>query len=393
MKFDQYLWNLISRDKRFVQHRRSQQPSRMRQNVKEIREQLEVFVSEHVYEIPSIRMADMCSGVLYSSPNIPYTYSPINRVFEVNSAGLQPSLDRSMSVLEDGYNLLRGKATELMVWVLSDRNRNSKREIPCSVPITHGPKDYKLSSEAMHQATLHVLSECKERNLKVDSFSTDRQWINLMTRDGKGNPTTIYQLQKDLWKEVKKISKQELYKVLASLNKHTAISCKQHQDNPKCLVVESGARAFSSATTNMKVFKAKKSGKIPEDRDEEDQSLVEHHNSDWLFRELLRKVEEDDESDLAHAIGIVENVMQYLRDQGNGSQESHFENVDGSSRASYENNETEDLLTFDEDTISTILRHFDENDRLRSKWSNRDSSYLKGPIHNEIQDFTLTHLS
>jgi hypothetical protein len=181
----------------------------------------------------------------------------------------------------------------------------------------------------MRQATLHVLRECQKHNLRIDSFSTDGQWINLMTRDGKGNPTTIYQLQKDVWKEVKRMNKQELCKALANLNTQASVSWQQLQDSPKCLIVESGNRAFSSVTTNLKLFKAKKSDKNHEDRNDNDTctTLVELHDSDWLPGELLRKVEEDSDSDLANAVRTVENAMHVLQEQDNCVQGIHLEDI------------------------------------------------------------------
>jgi hypothetical protein len=88
----------------------------------------------------------------------------------------------------------------------------------------------------------------------------------------------------------------------------------------------------------------------------------------------------------------VENAMHALQEQDNCVQGTHLEDIDVSSSAPCKNRQVDELFTFDEDTISTILKHFDESSKLRLRWLNRDSSYLKGLIHNEIQGASLTHM-
>jgi hypothetical protein len=68
VKFDEYLWSLISTEvNELFNKEKISKPSRMRSNVRKIKEQLKVFVSEQVEflcEMPSIRMTDVFSGVL-----------------------------------------------------------------------------------------------------------------------------------------------------------------------------------------------------------------------------------------------------------------------------------------------------------------------------------------
>ena len=105
------------------------------------------------------------------------------RVKDVPSA-----VNKSLAVLDTGFNLLRRKATEVMVWVLTNKNRDLGSEVPCSVPIAYGLKDYKLTSMAMRKATEDVLTTCENKGLRILTLYADGQWINLMTRDASDNP-------------------------------------------------------------------------------------------------------------------------------------------------------------------------------------------------------------
>ena len=86
-----------------------------------------------------------------------------------------------------------------MVWVLTNKVRNSSLEIPCSLPIAYGLKDYKLSAKETRDATEYVLEKCHDNGIHVVDICIDGQWISLMHRDSNNNPLTLLQLQKDAW--------------------------------------------------------------------------------------------------------------------------------------------------------------------------------------------------
>jgi hypothetical protein len=95
-------------------------------------------------------------------------------------------IQKAKHVVRSNYELTRRRATELMVWVLTNKDRNTKTEIPCSLPVAYGLKYYRLTTQAMRNATEAVLKSCSEHGLKVLCFATDGQWLNLMNRDASG---------------------------------------------------------------------------------------------------------------------------------------------------------------------------------------------------------------
>ena len=116
-------------------------------------------------------------------------------------------LTESEECLKTGHQLSRRKANEVLVWVLSNKDRRWSSELPNSVPIAYGLKDYKFSTEALRKACNHVLGECAKRGLKVALLAFDGQWYSLMVRDSEGEPLTQLQLQKDVWNSVAKLKK------------------------------------------------------------------------------------------------------------------------------------------------------------------------------------------
>ena len=71
------------------------------------------------------------------------------------------------------------------MWVLTNKDRNSRLEIPCSMPIAYGLKDYRLPAAALRDATDKILEVCHQKGFHIRSLSTDGQWIELMTRDSE----------------------------------------------------------------------------------------------------------------------------------------------------------------------------------------------------------------
>jgi hypothetical protein len=129
------------------------------------------------------------------------------------------AVKNGIGAIELAHDLQRRRATEVMVWVLTHIDRDTKTDLPCSVPIAFGLKDYKLTSGAFRNATNYVINKCQEKGLQICSLSTDGQWIQLMTRDNDGTPLTMLQLQKEVWSKSQKKSKVDICKYISGLNK------------------------------------------------------------------------------------------------------------------------------------------------------------------------------
>ena len=57
------------------------------------------------------------------------------------------SVKRGKAIVATAYHLTRRKATEVMVWVLTNKDRNSSLEIHCSLPIAYGLRTIKCQQK------------------------------------------------------------------------------------------------------------------------------------------------------------------------------------------------------------------------------------------------------
>ena len=274
-------------------------PTRNNPNVKSIKADIKEFVESNVEflcEIPS------CSVLPTQGPQSVMANENFVCANDTEKRGQNDSeirdlmhiMDRATTLIGSSYDILRQRATEVMVWVLTNKNRNSSLEIPCSVPVAFGLKDYRLTSDAMRSATDHVLRECQKSGIKILSFAADGQWIQLMTRDSKNQPLTILQFHKDMWNDTKSISKQELVKKIAGVNK-----CEPEDPlrDVKVEKLEDGVLEISTASDSFSAILTPSDKRIwlPKKTDSASENEQQPLDINWLPEAVLNSLRSDEE--------------------------------------------------------------------------------------------------
>ncbi|KAH3754241.1 hypothetical protein DPMN_188905 [Dreissena polymorpha] len=135
------------------------------------------------------------------------------------------------------YELLREKASEAVVFLLADLDRGwQKNAVRCS-PIAWFLKGYSLDCETMRFIAEEVHTRCTQTGINVPCQSFDGQWHPLDVRSLDGQPLTAFQLQKDLWKRVEKMSKSALLVELKTMNKNVIVMHITDQNNRSMQIV------------------------------------------------------------------------------------------------------------------------------------------------------------
>lgn len=267
---------------------------------------------EFLCEVQSCTMTD--SGLRTFSVDS-YYMQPLKRCHLQNPADTLPFEDLNNAIekckvfVSNAYEIRRRRATEVMVWVLTNKNRNSNQEIPCSIPIAFGLKDYRLSGNAMRQATNFVLKQCTNSGLNILNLSTDGQWIQLMNRDTSGKDLTIFQLQKDVWNSTKSMSKQELLKQLVNI-------FDSYQDRGICVNrLSSGALSVSSkdkvlmnirGPADHTIMNKEQIGDCVEENGDD---TTGSRSTDWLPDSVINILPENSDSDLLRDVDKVSNEI------------------------------------------------------------------------------------
>ena len=339
--FDENLWQMIwSYLCEIYDGEKASIPKKGGQRVREIKTGIKDFVKANVkfiVEVPSVTAID--SEVSQAFATFPFNHSfPTLGRNDISLSIVRQELIRLLNKAEKStetcYNLMRRKATEVMVWVLTNSNRDSSLELPCSLPIAYGLKDYKLTSAAMRKATNYVLEKCNEKGIRVCSFSTDGQWINLMNRASNGKPLTLLQLQKDTWSKVQKISKTDLVKLISGLNvvNYQGTPIEEKIDvqrlNQTGISVKSTERCFASIKTSRDphLWVTGKKKHTPESVStiESNESNVEI--TEWMPDEVIQALQNSDDMDLQQAVKTINNTL--YRNDTEGRDEINTDNVE-----------------------------------------------------------------
>jgi hypothetical protein len=163
------------------------------------------------------------------------------------------------------YELQRERATEAVVFLIGDLDRSWKRNtIRCS-PVGWFTKGYSLDALTMRKIAENVHTQCTESGIHVPCQSFDGQWHTLVVRDVEGEPLTIFQLQKDIWRRVEQRSKKDLIDEIKQLNKDVSWT----------VIPSTGSRSKYISLTNggriLPMFKREARSK-PKELNEEDEN-------------------------------------------------------------------------------------------------------------------------
>ena len=398
--------------------------TRSRPKSKSIKVQIASFVKTNVNflcEIPSIQMID--SGLSHRISNSRFEQAwPVDKTEQKSTVeDVIMATNSTKTVIGNGYNLMRRKATEVMVWVLTNKDRNSSVEIPCSLPIAYGLKDYKLSSKEMRDATEYVLRKCHEKGIHVVGFYTDGQWMPLMHRDGSGSPLTILQLHKDVWEDSKSLSKPELIRRISKLNRSTDQDPLDHicciKEVNGSLIAEGKDVAFDKIKTNLDKKLWNPKSKTVDENMEVSASTVTDTASEWLPETVIEEIRNTEDVRVQH---IIEEVSTEAIETDSdspmlitdGGLESLFEEqkarsiddnpeIETASQEEYESQPTvvssneaveRNKLDLTLKVVTDILDALKSNLKTKKKWLNAGSERVYDVLSADVKVRSLSHL-
>ena len=199
-------------------------------------QKLESYINNNsrlLVEVPSC--FGMQSGLNESMANGPY-YIPPQKQFTLATAQsianeIKVLCANTLGMLQEGFQLLRCKATEVLAFIISDIDRQFSPSLPPHMPIAYALKGSSLSIETLRELLTKVRVACQERSTKILCECFDGQWAMMVFKSQTGEPLTRIQLMKKLWNNVRKEKKSELLKIIES---RCTITCVGHDFLQKC---------------------------------------------------------------------------------------------------------------------------------------------------------------
>ena len=117
-------------------------------------------------------------------------------------------------MLEEGFQLLHNKASEILAFIITDLDRKFSTTIPQHMPAAYGLNSSALSIPTMRKLMHDDRKECKEEGVKVLTECYDGQWAMMIMKDSKGHPLSHLQVMKKIWLKEKKATNLALLQFL-----------------------------------------------------------------------------------------------------------------------------------------------------------------------------------
>ena len=196
---------------------------------------LKALVAEHITqceylgEFPSVRAilgsdksTRQGTGGSTTSPWTSTGYRVVDDENLVPVASILQTVESCKEITEKVYQLTRVKASQVVVLLISNMDRNWSPEVGHSTVIGYFLRGYSLATATMRRIREKFRKACHDRGIYVPMSCSDGEWHSLMTSDDAGVPLTEHQLSKQVWSQVMKLKKNELITTACSLNHVTS---------------------------------------------------------------------------------------------------------------------------------------------------------------------------
>ncbi|CAC5404088.1 unnamed protein product [Mytilus coruscus] len=204
-KFDADLWKLVTDEIKDVYLCQTpKRPTRLSERSKLISEKIEVYRKTMVTflcEIPSVKATSR--EISQTHVNCPYVFPVTKGSVDQSTENIELTLCNVNRVIDETYEICRRKATEVLVWLLSDTNRCWNIEIPHFLPVAYAMKGYSLTTQTMRTMNEHYFG----------GMQCTRNWHS--TRDVDERPLTLLQLQRDVYETASKEKRNTILKHLS----------------------------------------------------------------------------------------------------------------------------------------------------------------------------------
>ena len=223
--FDESLWlDILTACGNIYCIDKPRRPARLDPNLPQLKEKLKNFITkntEFLMEFTSLK-AIPCHHTIDTSIGQSSHYNAHygKQCYPLVSKPIECLLTlcyKALNAINDAHERTKNMCTEVLVWVVSDIYRHYKPEKVHALPVSYALKGYSLSVEVFRKMHTQVLKYLHDHSMYVPVSSYDGQWASLAVKNDTGEPLTVLQLQKHVFRSVMKLQKSA---VLTEIEKH-----------------------------------------------------------------------------------------------------------------------------------------------------------------------------
>ena len=117
------------------------------------------------------------------------------------------------------HDVLRMQANELLMFIISTKDRLQDPNIPNSLPLAYALKGKNMSNLDLRHLINKVRDTLKERNIPLLVENYNGQWLNCMMLSESGEPLTKIRLANQIWGKFKKLGKRRLIEEITQMSR------------------------------------------------------------------------------------------------------------------------------------------------------------------------------
>ena len=190
-------------------------PTRLSEESKSLRPEMMNFIKTHsrlVCEVPSFRgKMEINLPEFYISPYATTSMFIENKPDYLHMFGMSCLIaDDAELLLKKIHNVLRLQATELLVFMISDKDRLQDSSAPNSIPLAYALKGRCLSNSELRYLINKVRNMLHERKIKVLCEIYNGQWQYTVMHNKDGNPPNRLRVSTETWSRISKFSKSRI---------------------------------------------------------------------------------------------------------------------------------------------------------------------------------------
>ena len=220
--FDEHLWaNIFSIVKELYAEEKPKVPTKLHQDLKDLRLRISSFTQTNcmlMCEVPTITGDN---GNVYVDPNFSSPYCPnMQRTYNIPDLNHITEKNKSLRVESTSaftacHEVLRTPARELLVFMLTNKDRKQDKQVPYSFPIAYAMKGPSMKNADLQFMVNSLHNKLKEKKIPVLCEAYDGQWHNHITQNANGDHLTRTH-GRTTWLNTSKLSKDKCIEKLST---------------------------------------------------------------------------------------------------------------------------------------------------------------------------------
>ena len=197
-------------------------PTRLHLSIKGLCTKITEYKGTHtsfLCEVPTVT-GEYGTVTIPSDFNSPFAPAPGHQnILKTNEMiteeNLQLSIDAKCA-FKQCHEVLRDPDKELLVLMLTDKDRKQSSNVPYSYPVAYALKGSSMSNKHLRDLVEKVRDELLSRKIPVLCEAYDGQWHKFITEDSEGNSLTLLH-GRDHWNRFTNMSKDKCIEQIATL--------------------------------------------------------------------------------------------------------------------------------------------------------------------------------